>query len=205
MFIANFFTGQLGVFSITFLIFSLIAWICSYALASEKIFLCTTVAFFSVCEIASVFYDMPSESARVLRGASLLISTFLCGLLFAVCKAKEKIKKRRLQREEVRKNLQFTLPERDNEFIRTRLNTVLKDKEGKVDLFFCNDFRFSYIKKLICGLKGRSLSPADRLKTEEYAGIIGAYAGKENWSLDEMENLNEILSAVLKLSAKYSL
>ena len=204
MFIFDFFTKPVVLFYVVFLSVLTVAWFLAYKLKREFAFLCIEVAFFSLWEIFSIFYPILEEKLKLLRASSLLVTAFAYLLLLSINLLKEKIKNRRLEREEKKKVLQFTLPERDNEYIRTRLNTVLKKSENKTEDFFCKEFRFTYIKKLISGLKERSLSPADRLKTEEYAGIISVYTEKENWSLNEMENLNEVLSALLKLSAKYA-
>ena len=117
---------------------------------------------------------------------------------------RKRAENRRLDLAEKERKLQFTLPEKDNEYIRSRLNTVLKaDQIKKGSETDAKDFRFAYIKKLDKALKEKRLSPADRLKTEEYEGIIVVYEKKESWSCDEVETLGEVLSAVLKLSAKY--
>ena len=117
---------------------------------------------------------------------------------------KKRIKNRRESRAKIERELKFTLPEKDNSFIRARLNTVLKQEEPeKLQETQTKDFQLSYAKQLLVKLKESKLSTADSLKTEEFSSLLALYANKEKYTPNDLRTLNDALSGLLKLSAKY--
>lgn len=128
-------------------------------------------------------------------------------LLSGIIAIAKKIRERKQTRAEKEKQIQFTLPDKDNEFIKTRLNTVLNKTARSNDTDIkasAKEYSFSYIKKLLALLKSKTLSPADRIKTEEYASLISVYSLKDEWTGEDLQTVNEVLSCVIKLSAKYA-
>ena len=126
---------------------------------------------------------------------------FLC-----VC-ARKGIKNRREKRRAIERKLKYTLPEKDNAFIRTRLNTVLKasencEEEGQMQAE--KYFRLEYARKLLNSLKNASVSVAERLEIVELLVLFEAYLKKTEWKTTELKTVNDALSRVLKLCAKYS-
>lgn len=129
---------------------------------------------------------------------------FLLSGIIAIAK---KIRKRKQTRAEMEKKIQFALPDKDNEFVKARLNTVLNKTARSNDTDIkarAKDYSFSYIKKLLVLLKSAKLAPADRIKTEEYASLISVYSVKDEWTGEDLQTVNEVLSCVIKLSAKYA-
>lgn len=67
-----------------------------------------------------------------------------------------------------------------------------------------DDMRLGYAEELVKKLVKCKLSPADRLETEAIARSFGRFRGKE-LGREEVRALNDVLSSVLKLTAKYKL
>ena len=133
-------------------------------------------------------------------------------LLFFVLTVKRKILERRLYRAEIKRRVQFTLPDKENGYLRDRLRTALHTAEiGGLDeeAFGANKknvgIRLSYARKMLAKVKEAPLSPAERLDVEEMARLIFLYEKREKWSSSELKTVNEIFSRLLKLSAKYEL
>ena len=61
-----------------------------------------------------------------------------------------------------------------------------------------------YIKKLLAVLKEAELSVADKIKMNDYLSLVGVYTVKPEWTGKDLQTVNELLSAVIKLSAKYA-
>ncbi|MBQ8685651.1 MAG: hypothetical protein IJ514_05735 [Clostridia bacterium] len=128
-------------------------------------------------------------------------------VLLLLCSVKGKIKKRREARAKIERKLQFTLPDSENSFVRARLNTVLKPtdtEDGQQETLPAQELKISYARQLLTRLKETQLSTADRLKTDELAGLISVYMSKDGWTANDLRALNDAFSGVLKLSAKYS-
>ena len=111
--------------------------------------------------------------------------------------------KNRKKREEGRALL-FTLPDKENDFLRERLQDSLSPENQKNVTVSTSDLQMEYMRKCIFKLKRAKLSPADRLAIENYSRVITAYATKEEFSTQELHGLNDAFSALLKLSAKYA-
>ena len=136
-------------------------------------------------------------------GGSLYL--FLLGAL----RVKVKKAERKRLREEEGRRLQFTLPERENEFIRTRLNTVLK--EPKNERGSC--VREGYLEKpiqlrhaweLLKKVKSASLTTAERLQVDEIDKAFSLYVHKVGWTSEDLRAVNDLFAILLKLSAKYA-
>lgn len=143
---------------------------------------------------------------------------FLCFLLLAIslllsltlfilgAKARKRAKLKRWQATE--KDYRFTLPERDNTFIRERLNGELKRDEKtrpqNAVLLKDMDLRLDYTRKTIAKLKASALTPADRLEVNRISKTITFFSLKNALSPVETRSLNDCFSRLLKLSAKYA-
>ncbi|MBE7068661.1 MAG: hypothetical protein E7381_05110 [Clostridiales bacterium] len=127
---------------------------------------------------------------------------FLCVL------ARKRIKTRREKRRAVERKLKFTLPDRENTFVRARLNTVLREidlresgqEEGRAEKYFC----MKHAKKMLNEIKNAPLSVAERLEIMEISALFELYFKKTAWNTSEIKALNEAFARVLKLSAKHS-
>ena len=144
---------------------------------------------------------------------------FLCGALASGCLILSSIllriwvKKRREARiERYRKAdraVQFTLPDKENSFVRERLKGALKSEdEQKGQESFTQlkdmDIRLDYTRKTITKLKASSLTPADRLEVNRISKTVTFFALKNALSPSETRSLNDCFSRLLKLCAKYA-
>ncbi len=111
------------------------------------------------------------------------------------------LRERKKQRATERRRIEFTLPERDNAYLRARLQTALSP--DLQDGFEPPDLRLGYAKKLLACVQGAPLSPVERLDVEELAGKLAAFMQKEGWSGGDKKAVNELLARLIKLSAKY--
>lgn len=129
---------------------------------------------------------------------------YLC--LYGVLAWKEWRAKRKQARALVQRRLQYTLPDRENSYVRTRLHTALRvreDTEEETDgeeSTICLD----YARALLQKVQNAPLTVAERLQTEEIAGSFALYVAKERWGNGDFRAVNELCAALLKLSAKYA-
>ncbi len=139
----------------------------------------------------------------VILSSWLIFAGFFYPILFGALILRRKIVERKKLRAETERTLQFTLPERENSYIRARLNTELntarslEEEVEKVSL--------EYARNLIIKLKNASLSKAERLETEEIEALFSLYTKKETWTAGDARTVNELFGTLLKLSAKYAL
>ena len=135
---------------------------------------------------------------------------FLYGALFAYLQIKAKVRERKADRAAYKRHLQFTLPDKENAYLRDRLHTALqvvetgRGKELSSDKQSV-DVRLRYARKMASRLKGERLSPIERLDIEEMGKTLFLLERKEKWSSLEIKLINEIFACLLKLSAKYEL
>ena len=122
-------------------------------------------------------------------------------------KTEKRAKKEKLVQE--RRKAVFTLPDRENSFVRDRLNGSLRAEEEAVNEREYNledsKLRLNHVRDMLTKLKAAPLSAGDRLETEEISRLITLYAMKERLTAKEIRDLNDCLSAILKMTAKYSL
>lgn len=202
----SFFSDKIIVFTMLGLCFLLVAsWLISWRLKRVDVFVSTSVLLMGIAGAICLYAEFSIMQARCVFSCLIVFVGIAYPFLNLFVHIRKKLALRRLERAENARKLQFTLPEKDNEYIRLRLNTVLNTntvKEGTA--VETKAFRTAYVKKLIGGLKEKSLTLADRLKVEEYESVIGVYTKKEAWYSDDVETISSVLSSVLKLSAKYS-
>ncbi len=146
-------------------------------------------------------------AAAAVGGERLLAPLFLafCGLgyllLYLALCVRKIVTERKRRRAEIARKLCYTLPDRENEYIRQRLNTALNadmggSEEDAVDL--------AYARELLYKLKGAALTQSERLQLEETEREFALYLTKEKWSATELRAVNELCASILKLSAKYA-
>ena len=143
----------------------------------------------------------------------------LCGVLGSLCLILSLIlvvvwlKKRRNYRREsyqtADRELKFTLPDKENSFVRDRLKGDLKseDERKKQETFTPlkdMDIRLDYTRKTITKLKASQLTPADRLEVNRISKTVTFFALKNALSPSETRSLNDCFSRLLKLCAKYA-
>ncbi len=163
------------------------------------------------------------------RTCTFLIACFsvFCGIVYLVLWSalawRARRRKRRAERERLARAVQFTLPEKDNSFIRARLNTVLHvdernenreiatpqsletgNGEGKGAETKATELPLSHAMKLLTKLRQAQTSAADKLSVAELLVLITSYKNKPALTAGELRTLNDAFSAVLKLAGKYS-
>lgn len=130
---------------------------------------------------------------------------FLSGATVCACfifSTLRKRKKRRERKEAIRREAMFTLPDRENTFLRDRLRTRLREDEPSFEV--SSDVEFAPVRAMIGRLKAEPLSPAERLGVSDISKRLTALALKNERTAKETEMLNEAFSSLLKLAAKYS-
>ncbi len=143
--------------------------------------------------------------------AFLELAVGFYAVLSIVYFVKRKREQRRKAREEICRRAVYMLPDRENTFLRERLQTGLRVEEEATEKALLKtakeglkDVRFEYARKLISRLKASPLSAADRLETENLSRLVALYTVSENPTIADLRSLNDCLSALLKLSAKYA-
>lgn len=127
-------------------------------------------------------------------------------VLYILLALRRKIARRRAARLELKRRIQFTLPDRENEYLRDRLRISLNTKKEEVVSERKQvGVRIGYARKMLAKIKEESLTPTERIDVEEMAGLIAAYDRKEKWSASDVKVMSEIFSRLLKLSAKYGI
>ena len=142
-----------------------------------------------------------------------LMLAIVCGLMgsgyaivYVSVEIRERIAERKARREEKKRRVQFTLPDRENQYLRDRLQTALRtegeeavlEKRGSVA-------RMGYARKLLAQVKESPLTPVERIDVEEFAKLLAAYDRKGEWSASDVKTVSEIFSRLLKLAAKYEI
>ena len=131
-------------------------------------------------------------------------------LLFAFLVVRRSILERKRRRAEIARRLCYTLPDRENTYIRSRLCTALQlPKEalnadmGALDALE-EPVKLEHARLLLSKVKEASLSQAERLQTEEMGKALSLYLLKDAWSIEDLRAVNELCASLLKLSAKYA-
>jgi hypothetical protein len=108
-----------------------------------------------------------------------------------------------MERAEIVRRLQYTLPQKDNGYIRERLQNSLKIEDVEIERRkVC--VRLGYARALLGKVKAAPLTIAERMQADEMDGIFTLYRAKECWTVAELRSFNDVCAALLKLSAKYA-
>lgn len=116
---------------------------------------------------------------------------------------KEQMRKKRAAKEKTRRNLQFTLPDKENTFIRERLQQALNNPNIEKRVQSQTIFVFFYAQKLLAQIGVKSLTTPDKLEVMEMQKLFNAYAEQPGWTVEEIRSVNDCFARVLKLCAKY--
>lgn len=121
--------------------------------------------------------------------------------LFCALSVRAIVAERKRRRAELGRRLQFTLPDRENSYIRARLNTALQTGQDEA---VNGQINLAYARGLLAKIKEAPLSRAERLETDEMSKLMAFYIQKEKWSASDLSAVNDAFSRLLKLSAKYA-
>ena len=121
----------------------------------------------------------------------------ICGVL-ALCR---RLRAKKEQKAEEERALLYALPDRENEFVRDRLKTVLcKEEEGN-----CEGVDLAYARELLAKLYSAPVTTAEKLELSETGALFALCMRKETLTASEVRMLSDALGRLLKLSAKYAL
>lgn len=125
--------------------------------------------------------------------------------VFALWCSQKKIR-RQAEREKLARQIQYTLPDKENTYVRARLNTVLRvEEEGKMrEEGKTPAIKMEYARKLLTALKNAPLTQTERLEIEDMSTLFSAFIGKEKWTAEDVRLISQLFSRLLKLSAKYA-
>lgn len=135
--------------------------------------------------------------------AVLFLAAFALAFLSACCRLACGLARRSRY---YTRRVEFTLPERENSYVRARLHTALRTdglqntQEAREEFTVC----LGYARELLAKVKGAPLSQAERLELEELEKLFALYFCKPKWTAYELRTVNDGCSRLLKLSAKYA-
>ena len=175
----------------------------AYGLQETGVYAAIAVAIVGFFGIAVPFVGLQKVAAWVSLSLLLVFAGGIYLLLFGVLSLRKAIFERKKSRAEIARAVQYTLPQRENGYIRERLNTSLHIADGQ-DCAKQAHARLGYARVLLGKVKAAPLSVAERLQTEEMSKTFALYRGKSLWTVEELRDLNDLCAALLKLSAKYS-
>ena len=123
-------------------------------------------------------------------------------LLFGILLFKKRLQERRERRAEATRRLSYALPDRDNSYVKARLQTALNaPEEAGAEKY---NFTLAHARKLLAKIKESPLTAVERLETEEMSRLLALYVQKERWTADDLRIANELFARILKLSGKYA-
>ncbi|MBE5744677.1 MAG: hypothetical protein E7355_00920 [Clostridiales bacterium] len=138
---------------------------------------------------------------------SLLIVTFGClqSVFYFAWRLAQRIKRKRLRKENQARQMQYTLPQKDNTFIRARLHTAINDEPQLAEQENGEEItlRFTYARRLLAKLRGENLSVTERAEVDELSNIFALFIKRDTFINEDVRLISEAFSRVLKLAAKY--
>ena len=155
------------------------------------------------------FFNFSYSQLEVVCGVMFCISIILAGILCAI--AVFKYRRMKIERfKKASKEFSFSLPDRENSFVRDRLRAELRPESEKKDqanavLLKDLDLRLDYTRKTVAKLKALELTPADRLEVNRISKTVTFYALKNALSPSETRSLNDCFARLLKLTTKYTI
>lgn len=183
----------------------------SYLLRKTSIY---TALVAIVCGVVRLFWLNGGIDEKIRwTGAALLCSVggVIYLFLFLILTMRAQIARRKTRRAEVERRIAYTLPDRENHFVRTRLNTTLRTPENALnaDMGMLFDgkvpLQFHYVRRLFAQLKAAPLASVERLQVEEMGKVLALYCFKDVWTISDVRGVNDFCATLLKLSAKYDI
>lgn len=165
------------------------------------------IPFGGACFLLVLCADGVTGTGAAAFGGVYIVTGGAVGLLLRFFLAIRVARRRRREgRKAWERRAVFTLPERENTFLRDRLNGPLKPQESGAPDFDPTEAKLelSHARKLLSKVKAAKLTPADRLETQALSRRLTGYADKERLSKEEVSALNDCLLELLKTAAKYA-
>ena len=182
----------------------------AYFLQNAGVYAALCAVVFGLVGILIAFEELELKTGAV--GVALLstLGGSLYLLLFCVLTLKRTIIERKRRRAEIARRLCYTLPDRENSYVRARLNTALKTPEMELNEDLGGSFdnkgemKLEHTRMLLSKVKEAPLSQAERLQVDEIGKTFSLYFHKEKWTPLDLRAMNELCGMLLKLSAKYA-
>ena len=155
------------------------------------------------------FFNFSYSQLENICGALFLVSVLLVGVLCAL--AILKFRRMKIERfKKATREFSFTLPDRENSFVRDRLRGELApESENKTQssAVLMKDLvaRLDYTRKTVAKLKALELTTADRLEVNRISKTVTFYALKNALTPSETRSLNDCFARLLKLTTKYAI
>ena len=130
----------------------------------------------------------------------LVLLIFIIHVLFVFSRWKKRAFERKILKNEEKRKVEFALPERENSFIRARLN-VLRVEEVKENLRF--PLCFSYVDGMLKSLSACPLIFSEKIELQNMQELLQTLINKDFFTSNEVKKLNDTFNRLLKLSAKY--
>ncbi|MBR2622820.1 MAG: hypothetical protein IKD15_01185 [Clostridia bacterium] len=179
----------------------LVAAILAVVLKSLSIYVAFSLALGGVLWLALSLEKVSRSAAHIAASVLLIFGGVTYLLLFCIILSCRVRLERKQRRRELARRVQYTLPQKENTYVRTRLNTALSMPQEE-NLAYAA-VRLGYVRELLAKVKATPLSVGERLQVEEMGKILSLYKGKEDWTIHELNRLNDMCASLLKLSAKY--
>ena len=141
-----------------------------------------------------------------LRYGTVYFATLLCVCAFCYCvvligmTVHTRATFRKAERAKVERSTQYSLPTRENEYLRDRLRVIAQEQDENAERLHLS---FSYARRALLRLRNAKLGLTERLETEELAKLLGLYHAKQAFTAEDVNALNEAFSRLMKLSTKY--
>ncbi len=109
------------------------------------------------------------------------------------------------KKERVERQIEFTLPDRENTYLRSRLATTLNpDFVGLERKEESLSIGFAQALKMLSKILQSPLSPAERIEAERMQEVLENYKDRQTFSTKDVREINDAFARLLKLSGKYA-
>ena len=150
--------------------------------------------------LAFTWLQLPIVRAVVYLGATLCVCAFAYTIALVSIHIQLYITNRKKQRASIERAVCYTLPARENEYVRSRLQTVAQDVATDEERL---NVSLMYARRTIDHLPIAKLSLTERLETERLTKLLLGYKYKQTYSTEDVRFLNEGFSRLMKIAAKY--
>ena len=187
-----------------------LAAVAGYCLKNTGAFAALSAVIGGVARVLVISGNVEQRAGFVGSAFLLVFSGVAYLFLFAILLIRGKFLERKRRRAEIARRLCYTLPDRENTYIRARLNTALQIPKEKLNADMgASDaleqpVKLEHARVLLSKVKEAPLSQAERLRIEEMSKALSLYLQKESWTIEELRAVNELCASLLKLSAKYT-
>ncbi len=109
------------------------------------------------------------------------------------------------KKERVERQIEFTLPDRQNTYLRARLATALNpdfvELERQEETL---SIGFTQALKTLSKILQAPLSPAEIIEAERMQELLENYKDRQTFSTKDVREINDAFARILKLSGKYA-